>query len=51
MTKLLDADPYKLTQHERHEIEAALSEVERGELASEEEVAALFKRFEPTALG
>jgi predicted transcriptional regulator len=38
-----DAEPYKLTQ--RDEIDAALAEVERGELASEEEVAAVFKRF------
>ena len=45
MTKLLDAEPYVLTPQERDEIDAALAEVERGELASEEEVAALFKRF------
>ena len=40
-----DAEPYKLTPHERDEIDAALAEVERGELASEEEVAVVFKRF------
>ena len=40
-----DAKPYKLTPHERDEIDAALAEVERGEIASEEEVAAVFKRF------
>jgi len=40
-----DAEPYKLTSEERAEIDAALEEVERGELASEEDVAALFQRF------
>jgi hypothetical protein len=40
-----DAEPYKLTPEERAEIDAALKEAERGELASEEEVAALFQRF------
>jgi hypothetical protein len=40
-----DAEPYKLTPHERAEIDAALDEAERGELASDEEVAALFQRF------
>jgi predicted transcriptional regulator len=45
MTKLLDAEPYKLTPRERDEIDAALAEVERGELASEEEVTALVKRW------
>jgi hypothetical protein len=40
-----DAAPYRLTPEERAEIDAALGEVERGELASEEDVAALFQRF------
>jgi hypothetical protein len=40
-----DAEPYKLTPEERAEIDTALSEVERGELASPDEVTALFKRF------
>jgi hypothetical protein len=40
-----DAEPYKLTPHERAEIDAGLDEAERGELASDEEVAALFQRF------
>jgi hypothetical protein len=40
-----DAEPYKLTPGERAEIDAALKETERGELASEEDVAALFQRF------
>jgi hypothetical protein len=40
-----DAEPYRLTPHERDEIDAALKEAERGELASDEDVAALFKRF------
>jgi predicted transcriptional regulator len=40
-----DAEPYKLTPQERDEIDAALAEAERGELASDDEVAALFKRF------
>jgi hypothetical protein len=40
-----DAEPYTLTPEERAEIDAALAEVERGELASDEEVAAMFQRF------
>ncbi len=40
-----DAEPYKLTPQERDEIDAALAEADRGELASDDEVAALFKRF------
>ena len=40
-----DAEPYKLTPEERAEIDAALEEVERGELASEKDVAAVFQRF------
>jgi hypothetical protein len=40
-----DAEPYKLTPDERAEIDAALDEAERGEFASDEEVAALFQRF------
>jgi hypothetical protein len=45
MTKLLDAEPYVLTPQERDEIDAAWTEVERGELASADEVTAMFKRF------
>ncbi len=40
-----DAEPYKLTPQERSEIDAALDEAERGELASDEAVAAVFQRF------
>jgi hypothetical protein len=40
-----DAEPYRLTAEERAEIDAALSEVERGEVASPQEVTAVFKRF------
>jgi hypothetical protein len=40
-----DAEPYHLTPQERAEIDAALAEVARGELVSEADVAALFKRF------
>jgi hypothetical protein len=40
-----DAEPYKLTPRERAEIDAALDEAERGELASDEDVAAVFQRF------
>ena len=40
-----DATPYQLTAEERAEIEAAMNEVERGEIASPEEVAAVFKHF------
>lgn len=40
-----DAEPYRLTPEERAEIDSALDEVERGELASQDEVTALFKRF------
>jgi hypothetical protein len=40
-----DAEPYKLTPEERAEIDAALDEAERGEFASDQEVAALFQRF------
>jgi hypothetical protein len=39
-----DAEPYRLTPQERDEIDAALAEVERGELASEEDVAAMDTR-------
>ncbi len=40
-----DYKPYHLTPFERAEVDAALKEVERGELASEQEVAGLIKRF------
>lgn len=40
-----DAEPYRLSPAERAEIDAALAEVARGELASDAEVAAVFKRF------
>jgi hypothetical protein len=40
-----DTTPYRLSPEERADIEAALREVERGEFASEEEVAAVFARY------
>jgi hypothetical protein len=40
-----DAEPYRLTLEERTEIDTALREVEHGELASDEEVTAVFDRF------
>ncbi len=38
-------DPYRLSAAERADIEAALEEVERGEIASDEDVAAVFDRY------
>jgi len=35
---------YRLSDEERAEVRAALAEIERGEVASEEEVATLFNR-------
>ena len=35
---------YRLSDEERAEVSAALAEIERGEVASEEEVATLFNR-------
>jgi len=40
-----DAEPYRLSATERAEIDLALQEAERGELARGEDVAALFNRF------
>jgi hypothetical protein len=39
-----DTGIYRLSDEERAEIRAALAEVERGEVASDEEVAAVFNR-------
>jgi len=36
--------PYRLSDEERADIEAALDEIARGEVASNEEVAAVFNR-------
>ena len=41
----LGAQPYRLSPEERTEIEAALAEFSRGEVASDEEVEALFARY------
>jgi hypothetical protein len=41
----LDVTPYTLSDEERADVEEALAEVRRGELASDEEVAATFKRL------
>ena len=40
-----DAGPYGLSPEERADLQAALAEAERGEFASDEEVAAVFSRF------
>ena len=40
-----DASPYRLTEAQREQVRAALKEVERGEVASDEEVAAVFDRY------
>lgn len=40
-----DAGPYRLSPEERVDLQAALDEVERGQFASDEEVAAVFSRF------
>ena len=40
-----DSGVYRLSDEERAEIRAALAEVERGEVASDEEVAAVFNRY------
>ena len=39
-----DTGTYRLSDEERAEIRAALEEVERGEVASDQEVAAVFNR-------
>lgn len=39
-----DTGPYRLSDEERADIEAALEEVTRGEVASDEDVAAVFNR-------
>jgi predicted transcriptional regulator len=38
-------EPYELTEEERADIEAALEEVERGDLATDDEVQAVFNRY------
>jgi predicted transcriptional regulator len=43
-----DASPYRLTDEQREQVRAALKEVERGEFASDEEVAAVFDRYRRT---
>jgi predicted transcriptional regulator len=40
-----DEVPYRLTEQQREQIRAALEEIDRGEVASDEEVAALFDRY------
>jgi predicted transcriptional regulator len=40
-----DIGVYRLSDEQRQEIRAALEEVERGKVASEEEVAAVFNRY------
>jgi hypothetical protein len=40
-----DTGVYRLSDKERAEIRAALAEVERGEVATDEQVSAVFNRF------
>jgi hypothetical protein len=40
-----DIGVYRLSDEERAEVRAALAEVERGEVASDEQVSALFNRY------
>ncbi len=40
-----DLSPYKLTAEEIQQIEEAMGQAERGEFASDEEVAGMWKRF------
>ena len=40
-----DTEPYRLSAEERVQIDAALADVERGEVASEREVTELFLRY------
>lgn len=44
-TAALDLQPYQLTEGERNEVEASLIEVERGAIATDEEVTAVWQRF------
>ena len=41
----LEAEPYELSPEERADLEEALEEVKRGEIASDEEVAGVFARL------
>ena len=40
-----DLHPYQLTVEERAGIDEALAQLDRGEIASDEDVAAMWKRF------
>jgi hypothetical protein len=40
-----DSDLYRLSEEERADIDQALEELARGEVATDEEVAAVFNRF------
>jgi len=40
-----DEGVYHLTPEERREVQAGLAEIRRGEIASDEEVAAIFERI------
>ncbi|TWS98518.1 hypothetical protein [Reyranella sp. CPCC 100927] len=41
----LESEPYELSAEERADLQEALDEVRRGELASDEDVAAVFARL------
>jgi len=43
-------EPYVLSEEERADIEESLAEMARGEVASKEEVAALFARYRRSRL-
>jgi hypothetical protein len=40
-----ETSPYRLSDEERADIEAAIAEIDRGDVASDEEVAAVFNRY------
>lgn len=40
-----DEDIYRLTSDERREVRAGLAEIERGQIASDEEVRAVYRRI------
>ena len=40
-----DLSPYQLTDEQREQVEQAMAQADRGEFASDAEVAAMWKRF------
>lgn len=45
LRRMEGADIYELSDEERSDLEDALAEMDRGEVATDEEVAAVFARF------